>query len=83
MSEIVEIRLSKHDMTPEGGCSTAFRTSLKSFLDEYVKGLKRTWETFESVEGRIGMENSATTKSIVQLISGVTARQLEVLNLVV
>ena len=60
-------------MTPEGGCSTAFRTSLKSFLDEYVKGLKRTWETFESVEGR----------DIIQLISGVTARQLEVLNLVV
>lgn len=82
VSEIVETRLSKHDMTPEGGCSAAFKNSLKSFLDDYVKSLKRTWETFVSIEGHTGMENSATTGNIAHLISGVTAKQLEVLNLV-
>ena len=82
MSELVESRLSKHDMTPEGGCSAAFKTSLKSFLDEYVKSLKRTWQTGESTVDPVKMENSATTKKIVQQITGATARQLEVLAVV-
>lgn len=82
MSELVESRLSKHDMTPEGGCSAAFKTSLKSFLDEYVKSLKRTWQTGESTVDPAKMENSATTEKIVQQITEATARQLEVLTVV-
>ncbi|GMN24465.1 hypothetical protein TIFTF001_000572 [Ficus carica] len=78
VSELVESRLSKHDMTPEGGCSAAFKTSLKSFLDEYIKSLKRTWQTGESTVDSVKMENSATTEKIVQQITGATARQLEV-----
>ncbi|KAL5581146.1 hypothetical protein UlMin_013588 [Ulmus minor] len=76
--EKVESRLSKQDMTPEGGCSAAFRTSLKCFLDEYSKALRRTQETFESIEGLAGIENSATVEKIVKHITGVTSRQLEV-----
>ncbi|GMN24464.1 hypothetical protein TIFTF001_000573 [Ficus carica] len=78
VSELVESRLSKHDMTPEGGCSAAFKTSLKNFLDEYVKSLKRTWETCDSTKDRVKKENFAIVKQIVQQISGATARQLEV-----
>ena len=79
MSEIVESRLSKKDMTPEGGCSGAFKMSLKSFLDEYIKSLKSSWDTFDLTEACAGTENAETTKPIIQNISGVTARQLEVL----
>ncbi|KAM6584549.1 hypothetical protein CsatB_011551 [Cannabis sativa] len=78
VSEIVETRLSKHDLTPEGGCSAAFKTSLQSFLDEYVKALNRTQENFESKEDHSGKENSTTAEYIVKHISGVTAKQLEV-----
>lgn len=69
-------------MTPEGGCSAAFKTSLNSFLDEYVKSLKRTWQMGESTVDPVKMENSATTEKIVQQITGATARQLEVLAVV-
>jgi DNA-directed RNA polymerase III subunit RPC1 len=80
VSERVESRLSEDDMTPEGGCSVAFKNSFKSFLDEYVKSLTKTREAFESVENLAAKENSAIREKIVKNISGVTPKQLEVLN---
>ncbi|XP_015874201.3 DNA-directed RNA polymerase III subunit 1 isoform X1 [Ziziphus jujuba] len=78
VSEIVESRISQQDMTPEWGCSLAFKTSLKCFLDEYVMALKRTQERFGLIESLAAMENFETVEKIVLHISGVTARQLEV-----
>ncbi|XP_062171677.1 DNA-directed RNA polymerase III subunit 1 [Alnus glutinosa] len=78
VSERVESRLSEDDMTPEGGCSVAFKNSFKSFLDEYVKSLTKTREAFESVENLAAKENSAIREKIVKNISGVTPKQLEV-----
>lgn len=82
VAEIVENRLSQQDMTSEGGCSVDFQTSLKCFLDEYVTALKKARERFGLIESLAGMENSATVEKIVLHISGVTARQLEVLIIV-
>lgn len=82
MSERVERRLLEDDMTPEGGCSVAFKNSFKSFLDEYVKSLTKTREAFESVENLAVKENSAIREKIVKNISGVTPKQLEVLNVI-
>lgn len=82
MAEIVENRLSQQDMTSEGGCSVDFQTSLKCFLDEYVTALKKARERFGLIESLAGMENSANVEKIVLHISGVTARQLEVLIIV-
>lgn len=82
VSERVESRLSEDDMTPEGGCSVAFKNSFKSFLDEYVKSLTKTREAFESVENLAAKENSAIREKIVKNISGVTPKQLEVLNVI-
>ncbi|XP_075655363.1 DNA-directed RNA polymerase III subunit 1 isoform X2 [Castanea sativa] len=78
VSERVESRLSEDDMTPEGGCSVAFKNSFKCFLDEYVKSLTKTRETLESVESLAGEENSEIRERIVKNISGVTPKQLEV-----
>lgn len=69
-------------MTPEGGCSVAFKNSFKCFLDEYVKSLTKTRETLESVESLAGEENSEIRERIVKNISGVTPKQLEVLNVI-
>ncbi|XP_030973885.1 DNA-directed RNA polymerase III subunit 1 [Quercus lobata] len=78
VSERVESRLSEDDMTPEGGCSVAFKNSFKFFLDEYVKSLTKTRETLESVESLAGEENSEIRERVIKNISGVTPKQLEV-----
>ncbi|XP_050240171.1 DNA-directed RNA polymerase III subunit 1 isoform X2 [Quercus robur] len=78
VSERVESRLSEDDMTPEGGCSVAFKNSFKCFLDEYVKSLTKTRETLESVESLAGEENSEIRERVIKNISGVTPKQLEV-----
>ncbi|KAK4586852.1 hypothetical protein RGQ29_023856 [Quercus rubra] len=78
VSERVESRLSEDDMTPEGGCSVAFKNSFKCFLDDYVKSLTKTRETLESVESLAGEENSEIRERVIKNISGVTPKQLEV-----
>ncbi|XP_040994118.1 DNA-directed RNA polymerase III subunit 1 isoform X2 [Juglans microcarpa x Juglans regia] len=78
VSERVESRFSEIDMTPEGGCSVAFKKSFKSFLDEYGKSLEKTMDTFKSVENLAAKENSEIQEKIVKNISGITPKQLEV-----
>jgi hypothetical protein len=82
VSERVERRFSEDNMTPEGGCSMEFKNSFKCFLDEYVKYLKKTREMLESVESLAAKENSEIRDRIVNNISGVTHKQLEVLNVI-
>lgn len=79
VSEIVRSRLSKQDMTPDGGCSMGFKSSIEQFLDEYVKALRKTQETFLLNQSPGWKVKSATLEKIVQNISGVTSRQLKVL----
>ena len=69
-------------MTPEGGCSVAFKNSFNCFLDDYVKSLTKTRETLESVESLAGEENSEIRERVIKNISGVTPKQLEVLNVI-
>ncbi|KAG7947064.1 hypothetical protein I3843_14G075400 [Carya illinoinensis] len=78
VSERVESRFSEIDMTPEGGCSVAFKKSFQSFLDDYGKSLEKTMDTFRSVENLAAKENSEILEKIVKNISGVTPKQLEV-----
>ncbi|KAG6629289.1 hypothetical protein CIPAW_14G074800 [Carya illinoinensis] len=78
VSERVESRFSEIDMTPEGGCSVAFKKSFQSFLDDYGKSLEKTMDTFRSVENLAAKENSEIQEKIVKNISGVTPKQLEV-----
>lgn len=79
VSEIVSSRLSKHDMTPDGGCAAGFKTSLEKFLDKFVKTFRETHETFVLDQNTAWKEKSATLDKIVQNISGVTSQQLKVL----
>ncbi|PHU11107.1 hypothetical protein BC332_18037 [Capsicum chinense] len=76
---IVNERLSYHDMSPEGGCSEAFRASLSDFL---IKNLAETLKKLREVlllgeeqyagDGREYLENIALN------ISGITKKQLQV-----
>ncbi|KAK9279694.1 hypothetical protein L1049_013374 [Liquidambar formosana] len=77
IKEETEKRLSKHDMTPEGGCSEAFKGSLLVFLEEYKKRVEGTRKALgldvERVEGKIEV-----LENVAQNISGVTSKQLQV-----
>ncbi|KAL6200046.1 hypothetical protein ACLB2K_029828 [Fragaria x ananassa] len=77
VSEIVRSRLSEQDMTPDGGCSMGFKSSIEQFLDEYVKALRKTQEAFLLNQSPGWEVKSATLQNIVQNISGVTPRQLK------
>lgn len=66
-------------MTPDGGCSMGFKSSIEQFLDEYVKALRKTQEAFLLNQSPGWEVKSATLQIIVQNISGVTPRQLKVL----
>ncbi|XP_058109980.1 DNA-directed RNA polymerase III subunit 1 isoform X2 [Magnolia sinica] len=68
-------RLSKHDVTPEGGCSAAFKESLSDFLKKSVVALRKTRRELGLDEDKVGehvLENVAAN------ISGITSQQLQV-----
>ncbi|CAI9105246.1 OLC1v1004130C1 [Oldenlandia corymbosa var. corymbosa] len=77
--KMTDERLSEHDMTPEGGCSVAFRDSLAKFLkDKCVTCLKNTIEDLKSDADQNGGNNQDHLQNISLNISGITAQQLEV-----
>ncbi|KAH7421936.1 hypothetical protein KP509_13G082300 [Ceratopteris richardii] len=75
---IVSDRVSRHDMSQEGGCSMDFKKKLVTFLDKNISVAEKTRAVLglpteiEDSEGNLIKERIATS------ISGVTARQLEV-----
>lgn len=72
-------RLSEHDMTPEGGCSEAFRDSLSKFLKQKcVASLRNTIQNLGIDENQHGQEHCMFLEKICSNISGITSRQLEV-----
>nr|XP_043636621.1 DNA-directed RNA polymerase III subunit 1-like [Erigeron canadensis] len=76
--EVVEERLSMHDMTPEGGCSEDFRKKLKQFLEKYVVTLEVTTRALQMHDGQPNDEKSGIIESVAQSISGITCQQLQV-----
>nr|XP_043612911.1 DNA-directed RNA polymerase III subunit 1-like [Erigeron canadensis] len=76
--EVVEERLSMHDMTPEGGCSEDFRKKLKQFLEKYAMTLEVTTRALQMHGGQTNGEESGIIESVAQSISGITCQQLQV-----
>lgn len=66
-------------MTPEGGCSEAFRDSLSKFLKEKcVASLRNTMQNLEMDGDKQGGEDRRSLEKFYPNISGITSRQLEV-----
>lgn len=66
-------------MTPEGGCSVAFRDSLSKFLkDKCVKSLEETIEGLKPRWDQQGEDHKSSLENISLNISGITSQQLEV-----
>ncbi|XP_052199339.1 DNA-directed RNA polymerase III subunit 1 isoform X2 [Diospyros lotus] len=82
-SEILNVsneRLSKHDMTPDGGCSDAFKKSLSDFFQECSRRLKNTRMALKLDGGQVEGENRKILEIVAQNISGLTSQQLQVFS---
>ncbi|XAR60510.1 DNA-directed RNA polymerase [Bertholletia excelsa] len=80
-SEILHLgdeRLSKHDMTPEGGCSDAFKNSLSEFIQECSRRAESTRAALKLDDEQVEVRNYKILESVAQNISGLTSRQLQV-----
>ncbi|KAI3896617.1 hypothetical protein MKX03_029339 [Papaver bracteatum] len=84
--ELVVARLSKHDMTPEGGCSDAFKKSLLDeegfmqnkeggFLGKCITSLKNTRRDLQ-LDGE--KKGSESLEKVSANIAGITLQQLQV-----
>ncbi|XP_023733078.1 DNA-directed RNA polymerase III subunit 1 isoform X2 [Lactuca sativa] len=69
--EMVDERLSMHDMSTEGGCSEDFRRKLKEFLEKKAATLEFTRRVLNG-------EESLTLENVAQSICGITSQQLKV-----
>nr|XP_009800353.1 PREDICTED: DNA-directed RNA polymerase III subunit rpc1 [Nicotiana sylvestris]XP_009800354.1 PREDICTED: DNA-directed RNA polymerase III subunit rpc1 [Nicotiana sylvestris] len=77
--EIVNERLSYHDMSPEGGCSEAFRASLSDFLiKNLAETLKRLREALLLGEEQYAGGDREYLENVALNISGITKKQLQV-----
>lgn len=66
-------------MTPEGGCSIAFKKSLLDFLENNVMVMINTRRALNLDEEHVGKK---FLQDIAKNISGITAKQLQVINFV-
>lgn len=72
-------RLSQQDMTPEGGCSEAFRDSLSKFLTGRCFGsLAQAVQNFTLSSDEHGQEHLQCLENTPLHTSDITSRQLEV-----
>ncbi|XP_073009025.1 DNA-directed RNA polymerase III subunit 1 isoform X1 [Typha latifolia] len=78
ISQVVDDRLSKYDMSPEGGCSAAFKKLLLDFLQKRVLLLRNTRRALQLDEDNVGKKASSLTESIAANISGISSKQLQV-----
>lgn len=77
--DIVNKRLSYHDMSPEGGCSEAFRASLSDFLiKDLAETLKNLWEALLLGKEQYAGDDHEYLENIALNISGITKKQLQV-----
>ncbi|KAL4189457.1 hypothetical protein AMTRI_Chr08g165460 [Amborella trichopoda] len=78
ISTIVNDRLSKHDMTPEGGCSMAFKEELSNFIKKRMDAIKKTRNMLGLDEDCVDKEKFSGLEHVAANISGISRQQLRV-----
>lgn len=78
ISKIVNDRLAKHDMSPEGGCSAAFNKLLSDFVHKRAAALANIRKSLQLDEAVVEEKHSTALENIAANISGISSRQLEV-----
>lgn len=77
LTKKLEERLSMPDVSPEQGCSTAFRESLATFVEKRISAVAQTRTRLGLPLDRIDQEKDVLEKAAAN-ISGLTERQLQV-----
>ncbi|PIA38792.1 hypothetical protein AQUCO_02700173v1 [Aquilegia coerulea] len=72
VSSFVKERLSRPDMTLDGGCSVRFKQSLSTFLENQIESLTNTRKRFLEEKN-----SSGCSEKIAANISGITLQQLQ------
>lgn len=72
-------RLNEHD-TSTVGCSDAFKTNLSGFLEECKERYKNTRNALGLHGEHVGEENLDFREKFAKHISGITSKQLQVVN---
>ncbi|URE06182.1 DNA-directed RNA polymerase [Musa troglodytarum] len=75
---IMDHRLAKYDMSPEGGCSAAFKKLLSDFIHKRVSALENMRKSLKLDEINIGRKDSTVLENVAAKISGISSKQLEV-----
>ncbi|XP_073114015.1 DNA-directed RNA polymerase III subunit 1 [Elaeis guineensis] len=75
---IMDDRLSKYDMTPEGGCSASFKKMLSDFLHKRVAALCNIRRALQLDENHLQKQDYSVLESVAANISGISAKQLQV-----
>ncbi|XP_042427160.1 DNA-directed RNA polymerase III subunit 1-like isoform X3 [Zingiber officinale] len=78
ISNFVDDRLAKHDMSPEGGCSDCFKRSLSDFVQKRVTAWEYTRKALQLNEAVVGEKCAGALENVAANISGISPRQLEV-----
>ncbi|XP_064966340.1 DNA-directed RNA polymerase III subunit 1-like isoform X2 [Musa acuminata AAA Group] len=75
---IMDDRLAKYDMSPEGGCSAAFKKLLSDFVHKRVSALANMRKSLKLDETDMGRKDSTVLENVAAKISGISSKQLEV-----
>jgi len=76
IADLVSERLSKYDMSPEGGCSSAFKNLLSDFLHKRVADLRKTRTRLQLPDDQ--KDDYDRMEIVAANISGISAKQLQV-----
>lgn len=76
--KIMEERLSRPDISPEGGCSGGFVKLLRDFVNKRVTLWKNTRRSLNLDEDCLENKDSSLKERVAANISGISAKQLQV-----
>ncbi|XP_077239616.1 DNA-directed RNA polymerase III subunit 1-like isoform X2 [Tasmannia lanceolata] len=78
ISQYANDRLSKHDATPEGGCSSAFKQMLLDFIHEKIATLRNIRRILQIDDNYGGDSDGDMLQTIAANIFSISSRQLQV-----
>ncbi|ONM16384.1 DNA-directed RNA polymerase III subunit 1 [Zea mays] len=78
IKQMLEDKFLQHDTSSDGGCSAEFKKNLTEFLDKRIELMKCTRRALHLHEDHVEKKDSCLEESIAAIISGISAKQLQV-----
>ncbi|KAK6935961.1 RNA polymerase Rpb1, domain 5 [Dillenia turbinata] len=78
ISDVIDERFSRSDMTTDGGCSDAFKKSLEVFMHSCINKQENTRKALGLDEKLVNSKGPEVLEKVAANISGFTSKQLQV-----